>query len=400
MSNKGSILFSVQRRSHRCAMHSAVETAKRYTFEPEETEPGALKIGISGILSLDTVKDFKADVEGLLDKTTAHALTFDLTGVKYLDSTGALAVALSRDRAARKSIQFGVTGMSAETRRLIEIVDFDATRDAEQLRTISANAWTRLQDTSARLSDRIDLLCLFVGDLAASLASSMIHPRSVRWEAVLHYMKRAGMEGLPIVGLISMLLGMIMAFMASLQLRMFGANLYVASLVSIALVKELGPIMTAIIFAGRSGSAFSAEIGTMRVNEEIDALSTMGFEPIKFLAVPKVLAAVLVVPLLTLYADLLGILGGLFVGIVGMDLTAQAYLQQTRESLEVFDIVSSLFKSMCFAVMISGVSCHHGFQAKGGAQAVGSATTSAVVSSIFLIIVADSAFAIMLHYIR
>jgi phospholipid/cholesterol/gamma-HCH transport system permease protein len=138
----------------------------------------------------------------------------------------------------------------------------------------------------------------------------------------------------------------------------------------------------------------------MRVNEEIDALSTMGFDPVKFLAVPKVIASVLVVPILTIYADLLGILGGLFVGIVGMDLTVQSYLQQTRESLEVFDIVSSLFKSMCFAVMIAGISCHHGFQAKGGAQAVGSATTSAVVSSIFLIIVADSAFAIMLHYIR
>jgi phospholipid/cholesterol/gamma-HCH transport system permease protein len=213
-------------------------------------------------------------------------------------------------------------------------------------------------------------------------------------------MKRAGMEGLPIVGLISLLLGLIMAFMASLQLRMFGANLYVASLVSIALVKELGPIMTAILFAGRSGSAFSAEIGTMLVNEEIAALSTMGFEPIRFLVVPKVIASILVVPILTLYADLLGILGGLFVGIAGMDLTVQSYLQQTRESLEVFDVVTSLFKSMCFAVMIAGISCHHGFQAKGGAEAVGTATTAAVVSSIFLIIITDSAFAIMLHYIR
>jgi phospholipid/cholesterol/gamma-HCH transport system permease protein len=381
-------------------MHSAVEAGKRCAFKPEEAEPGSLRVGISGILSVDTVKHFTADVERLLDKTTARAMTLDLTGIEYLDSTGALALVLSRDKAARKSIRFDVTGMSAETRRMIGIVDFEEDRDVERPVKAAADTWTQVQDTAARLSDYIDLLCLFVGDLAASLAASTIHPRSVRWEAVLHYMKRAGMEGLPIVGLISILLGMIMAFMASLQLRMFGANLYVASLVSIALVKELGPIMTAIIFAGRSGSAFSAEIGTMRVNEEIDALSTMGFDPVKFLAVPKVLASILVVPILTLYADLLGILGGLFVGIVGMDLTVQSYLQQTRESLEVFDVVSSLFKSMCFAVMIAGISCHHGFQAKGGAQAVGSATTSAVVSSIFLIIVADSAFAIMLHYIR
>jgi phospholipid/cholesterol/gamma-HCH transport system permease protein len=283
---------------------------------------------------------------------------------------------------------------------MIGIVDPGAGRSCETPKRTAPNAWMRVQDVAARLSDRMDLLCLFVGDLAATLAASLVRPRSVRWDAVLFTMKRAGMEGLPIVGLISILLGMIMAFMASLQLRMFGANLYVASLVSIALVKELGPIMTAILFAGRSGSAFSAEIGTMRVNEEIDALSTMGFEPVKFLVVPKVIASVLVVPILTLYADVLGILGGLFVGVAGMDLTVQSYLQQTRESLEVFDVVSSLFKAMCFAAMIAGISCHHGFQAKGGAGAVGSATTSAVVSSIFLIIITDSAFAIMLHYIR
>ena len=381
-------------------MQSSFGAGKRYTFRPEEEESGSVKVGISGILSLDTVREFTADVEGLLDRTSAPALIFDLNGIEYLDSTGALALILSRDKAARKSIHIRMTGMSAETGRMIGIVDYDAHRSGELSKRTAPNAWMRAQDAAARLSDRMDLICLFVGDLATSLAASLVRPRSVRWEAVLFYMKRAGMEGLPIVGLISILLGMIMAFMASLQLRMFGANLYVASLVSIALVKELGPIMTAILFAGRSGSAFSAEIGTMRVNEEIDALSTMGFEPVNFLVMPKVIASILVVPILTLYADLLGILGGLFVGIAGMDLTVQSYLQQTKESLEVFDVVSSLFKSMCFAAMIAAISCHHGFQARGGAEAVGSATTSAVVSSIFLIIITDSAFAIMLHYIR
>ncbi len=381
-------------------MHSTLESVKRYSLRPEKAESGSLRVGISGILSLETVKGFSAEVNGLIETTSATALTFDLGGLEYMDSTGALALVQSRDRAARRSIPVRLTGMSAEAGRVLGIVADDSTRSAAPPNQASANAWMRLQDAAARLSDRVDLLCLFVGDVASALAASLVRPRSVRWDAVLSTMKRAGLEGLPIVGLISLLLGLIMAFMASLQLRMFGANLYVASLVSISLVKELGPIMTAILFAGRSGSAFSAEIGTMLVNEEIDALSTMGFEPIRFLVVPKVIASVLVVPILTIYADLLGILGGLFVGIAGMDLSVQSYLQQTRESLEVFDIVSSLFKSMCFAALIAGISCHHGFQAKGGAQAVGSATTSAVVASIFLIIITDSAFAIMLHYIR
>jgi phospholipid/cholesterol/gamma-HCH transport system permease protein len=213
-------------------------------------------------------------------------------------------------------------------------------------------------------------------------------------------MKRAGADGLPIVALISLLLGLIMAFMSSLQLKQFGATIYVANLVTLAMVRELGPIMTAILVAGRSGSAFAAEIGTMVVNDEVNALVTMGFDPIRFLAVPKVLAVMVVVPILTVYADLFAILGGLIVGITGLDLTAFTYIQQTKSSIRVFDFATSLIKAVVFALLIAGIGCQRGFQVKGGAEGVGTSTTSAVVSAIFLIILADSAFAIMLHYIQ
>jgi phospholipid/cholesterol/gamma-HCH transport system permease protein len=158
--------------------------------------------------------------------------------------------------------------------------------------------------------------------------------------------------------------------------------------------------MTSILVAGRSGSAFAAEIGTMIVNDEVNALKAMGFEPIRFLAVPKVLATIIVVPILTVYADLFAILGGLVVGVVGLDLTAYSYIQQTREGVAVFDIVSSMVKSAVFAGLIAGIGCQRGFQVREGAESVGTLTTSAVVSAIFLVIVADSAFAIILHYIR
>jgi len=170
--------------------------------------------------------------------------------------------------------------------------------------------------------------------------------------------------------------------------------------VAIAIVRELGPLMTGSIVAGRSGSAFGAEIGTMMVNEEVDALRTMGFDPTRFLAVPKVLAAMLVVPLLTLYADVFGILGGLLIGVVFLDLTVYSYVDWTLWSITLFDILSSLIKSIVFAALIAGIGCQRGFKVKGGAEGVGTSTTSAVVSAIFLIILADSAFAIMLHYIR
>jgi phospholipid/cholesterol/gamma-HCH transport system permease protein len=213
-------------------------------------------------------------------------------------------------------------------------------------------------------------------------------------------MKSVGVDALPIVGLISFLLGLIMAFMSAVQLQQFGANIYVASLVSLAMVRELGPIMTAIIVAGRSGSAFAAEIGTMKISDEVDALFTMGFEPTRFLVVPKVIASVITVPILVLFSDLFAIFGGLVVGVFMLDLTTNAYIAQTLKTLTVFDVFWGFLKAAVFALLIAGIGCLRGFQVRGGAAEVGKATTSAVVSSIFLIILADAVFAVILRYWR
>ena len=189
-----------------------------------------------------------------------------------------------------------------------------------------------------------------------------------------------------------------MAFMSSVQLQQFGANIYVANLVSLSMTRELGPIMTAIIVAGRSGSAYAAEIGTMKVSEEVDALFTMGFDPTRFLVVPKIIAAVTVVPFLTLFSDVFAIFGGLIVGVTMLDLTVSSYVTQTIKSLDLFDVFWGFMKSGVFALLISWIGCLRGFQVRGGAEAVGRATTSAVVSSIFLIIVTDSIFSVILRY--
>jgi phospholipid/cholesterol/gamma-HCH transport system permease protein len=207
-------------------------------------------------------------------------------------------------------------------------------------------------------------------------------------------------DGLPIVAIIGLLTGLIIAFMSFLQLKMVGANIYVPSLVSFAMIKELGPLMTAILVAGRSGSAFAAEIGTMVVNEEVDALHTMGFDPIRFLAIPKIIATVIVVPILTVYADLFGIVGGMIIGITSLDLTIQTYVTQSMKTIHVFDIVTSIIKAAVFAGLISAIGCQRGFQVRSGAQDVGKFTTSAVVVAIFMIVVADSIFAIMFYYIK
>jgi phospholipid/cholesterol/gamma-HCH transport system permease protein len=374
---------------------------RKYSIKTEGDKGGSFKLLLSGAIALDTLTIFMKETNTLLGNMDFTEITIDLGGIEYLDSSGALALVRIEENARQKSVPLGFMNMTADTKRIVGLIDYNALyKPPYVIAKKMPGFFERLGNSTIWLFRDIVLLMLFIGDLFSSLTESLLHPLSVRWDAVLFYMKRAGVDGLPIVGLISILIGLIMAFMASLQLRLVGANIYVASLVTVAIVRELGPIMTAIIVAGRSGSAFAAEIGTMMVNDEVDALTVMGFDPVKFLVVPKVLAAIVVVPILTLYSDLLGILGGLLVGVIGMDLTFYAYMQQTMNSFDVFDVVSSLFKSVCFAGLIAGISCHRGFQAKSGAESVGSAATSAVVASIFLIVVTDSAFAIMLQYIR
>ena len=240
----------------------------------------------------------------------------------------------------------------------------------------------------------------FVGEVSVTLASLLRHPGRLRLGDTVMYMQRVGVDALPIVGLISFLLGLIMAFMSAVQLQQFGANIYVASLVALSMVRELGPIMTAIIVAGRSGSAFAAEIGTMKVSEEVDALVTMGFKPALFLVAPKVIASVLVVPLLAMYSNMFAIAGGLLIGVTTLDLTVNGYMTQTMNTLSIFDINWGLFKSAIFAVLIATVGCFKGYQVRGGAASVGQATTSAVVTGIFLVILVDSLLAVILRYWR
>ena len=376
-----------------------LDADKKYKLRVEEREPGYVVLFISGRIALNELNDFMADVRSILKNRVTKQLDINLGGITYLDSAGTLALYQLEEKYTSQSVNVTFQDVGSQITGIMKLLN----EKVYQVPPLISggekiNIMEQLGEATLRFSNDFYQIMSFAGELLVSLIHSLMSPRSIRWREVLFYMKRAGVDGLPIVGLISFLLGLIMAFMSSLQLRIFGAGIYVASLLAIAMVKELGPIMTAILVAGRSGSAFAAEIGTMIVNDEVNALKTMGFNPIRFLAVPKVMATMFVMPLLTIFADLFAIVGGLLVGVIGLDLTIYTYIQQTRESIDVFDILSSLVKSVVFAVLIAGIGCQRGFGVTGGAESVGRSTTSAVVSAIFLIVVADSAFAIMLHY--
>ena len=376
-----------------------MNSQKAYTIHVQEERAGEVLLSLSGRIDVENLDLFTSETDAMMNQMTPSKLLVDLSNLEYLDSAGALGLLQLEDRAKAKSISLQFVNVTEEAKRIMGLISREALSMKPLVSEKKSNVIEQIGEGSLRLFNDFISIMTFLGDLLTAVGRSFFHPRAIRREDVLFYMKRVGVEGLPIVGLISFLLGLIIAFMSSLQLKQVGANIYVASLVGVAMVSELGPIMTAILVAGRSGSAFAAEIGTMEVNEEVDALMTMGFDPTLFLAVPKVLAAMVAVPILTLYSDLFGIGGGLVVGVLGLDLTVYTYVQETMKVISVTSIFRSLLKSVVFAVLIAGIGCQRGFQVRGGAQAVGSATTSAVVAGIFLVVVIDSAFAIIFNYI-
>ena len=368
-------------------------------YEVSNRNDETMTLNIHGRMDASNAARIIEGIKSLLKDRPPASLTINLEKVTYLDDFGALVLLELKNLMHSGKGSLKITNTSDKIRDVLTILSFDTLEGQVSFpKKRTTDMFTRFGEGVFRQASDLNFIFSFIGSVCLSLLYVCLHPRSLRTDDTFGSMEKTGVDALPIVGLISFLLGLIMAFMSSVQLRQFGANIYVASLVSLAMVRELGPIMTAIIVAGRSGSAFAAEIGTMKISEEVDALFTMGFDPTRFLVVPKIVASIIVVPFLTLFSDLFAILGGLVVGVYMLDLTANAYIAQTIKTLTLFDIFWGFLKSGVFALLIAMVGCLRGFQVRGGAASVGQATTSAVVTGIFLIILSDSIFAIILRY--
>jgi phospholipid/cholesterol/gamma-HCH transport system permease protein len=341
------------------------------------------------------IKSLKAEINSRHPKK----VTVDLNRITYFDDFGVLVLTELRNYLSEQNIPFNIIQPPPKVGEVLSLTNFD---DPDTCRLIAAkprdNFVLRLGNSAIKEAYNIRFLVSFLGSAALCLARVFVRPRLLRVNETILLMQKTGVDAVPIVGLISFLMGLIMAFVSSLQLAQFGASIYVASLVALSMVSELGPIMTAIVVAGRSGSAFAAEIGTMRISDEIDALFTMGISPTQFLVVPRIVAAMVVVPLLTLFADIFAILGGMLISLTMLDLTVVTYISQTIKSLSLFEFVWGLMKSIVFAGLVAWIGCLRGFQVRGGASEVGNAATSAVVSGIFLIILFDSIFAVIRSY--
>ena len=375
------------------------KTRESCQYDMVQNEDGSITINLQGRMDASNAGRLIKAVKSQLGDKMPSVLTVDLAKVTYLDDFGALVLIELKQWMRGTKNTFCLTNAADNVKSVLSILNFDHLEEARPLtQKQTPNMLLRLGDGVFRQASDLRFIFSFIGSVCLAMIYVVRHPKSLRANDTLSEMEKVGVDALPIVSLISFLLGLIMAFMSSVQLRQFGANIYVASLVGLAMVRELGPIMTAIIVAGRSGSAFAAEIGTMKISEEVDALFTMGFDPTRFLVLPKLVASLITVPILTLFSNIFAILGGLVVGVMMLDLTSNAYITQTIKTLTIFDVMLGFLKSGVFALVITLVGCLRGFQVRGGAAAVGQATTSAVVSSIFLIILSDSVFAVILRY--
>jgi phospholipid/cholesterol/gamma-HCH transport system permease protein len=361
-------------------------------------EPGPC-LSLAGRWALSYPRPDADALAAQIEAAGLRRLGFDTSGLQAWDSTLIVFLRRLRDETRRRGVELDPSGLPDGARQLLALADAVPPADRRAaddapprlLASIGTATLTALRGTPQTLA--------FIGEATRALGRLIVGRARMRGSDLLWLIQECGPRALPIVTLISFLVGMILAYMGAVQLQDFGAQIYVADLVGLGMAREMGAIMTGVIMAGRSGAAFAAQLGTMQVNEEIDALRTLGVSPMEFLVLPRMLALVLMVPLLTLYADFVGILAGLFVGVTLLDLGAVQYLNQTVNALELRHFVAGLIKAAVFGVLIAVAGCMRGMQCGRSAQAVGEATTSAVVTAIVYMVVAAALLTILFERI-
>lgn len=326
------------------------------------------------------------------------SVTVDGAQVEALDTAGAWTLQQWLLRLRRDGVPLTIVGLRAEPARLLEAiarhVRDPAATTALPARPGASNALDQIGRHTVGSTGQAVALLAFVGESALALATCLAHPKRLRWRPILFNIRSAGFDALPIVGLLSFLLGVVVAYQAADQLRRYGANIFVADLVGLSMLREFAPLMTAIIIAGRSGSAYAAQIGTMAVTEEIDAMRTIGIAPLELLVLPKIIALVIALPLLTVFADVLGVFGGMVMARAQLGVSYGEFLDRFSKAISVTSYLIGIGKAPVFAAIIAVVGCFQGMRTRGGPDSVGRQTTRAVVQGIFLVIVADALFSV------
>lgn len=361
-----------------------------------ESGSDSTTIYISGRLDSATVAELWMQGPQAVAQLTGKTLHLDLKDITFCDGAGSAFLIEMETQAANRKMGFELVNLKPDIKDFIERFDQARLKRVLSTKTPDLNIVVQIGKTFSGLATDIHELVIFWGHLLSAFAWTFSHIRRVRWNDLLKLIELVGVNAVGITALLGFLFGLIMAFSAAMPLRQFGVEVYVSDLVAVALVRVLGPFITAIIIAGRSGSAFAAELGTMKINNELDALNVMGLEPMRFLVIPRITTTILMAPLLTVLTNIAGIVGsGLVIMSLGYGLST--YYDHVQSILDMTDVFVGLCKALVFGGLVGGIGCLRGLQTQTGAGAVGVSATRAVVSGIILVVVAEGIFSVLLY---
>jgi len=339
-------------------------------------------------------KAFERELQAL---PSVARVTFDAQDLSDWDSSILTFLATVSDVCRQRGVSVELDGLPAGIRQLLDLAEAVPERAGARQQVREASLLERVGGRAIGMAGSAAEMLSFLGDMTVTFVRLFGMKARYRASDLFLLIQQCGAQALPIVTLISFLVGVILAFVGAIQLKQFGAQIYVANLVGVAMMREMGAMMTAILMAGRTGAAFAAQLGTMKVTQEIDAFTTAGFSPLEFLVLPRTVALILMMPLLCLYSDFVGIVGGAAIGVGMLDLSWTTYIQQTMHAVRLTDIVGGVFKSAVYGVLIALAGCLRGLQSGNSSSAVGDAATSAVVTGIVAIIVACGIFAVVFY---
>jgi phospholipid/cholesterol/gamma-HCH transport system permease protein len=362
---------------------------------PWQLTPSAGRIAFAGELRIDDAAAIWHQLAQLVAQAgPTRRLDLDLSAAAAVDGAVMALVVELRASLQRRGIAAEIIGATSPMAAVVHLYGGDRPSALEPA-VVREGAIARLGTALLGLGQRARRAISFAGDLASGTVAVIRRPRVANWRELAALIGRAGTDGVPIVLVLDFLVGFVMAYQSTRQLENYGANLYVADIVGVSLTRELAPLITAIIIAGRSGAGFAAELGTMRVSEELDALATLGIAPIPYLVVPRVLALAIAAPVLALLGDIAGVFGGLVVGAASLDVHPRAYMNELREVVAASDVWTGLVKSIAFGIAIAIIGCQQGLSTRGAAQGVGRSTTTTVVVCLFTLVAIDTALTML-----
>ncbi len=366
------------------------------SVQAQVSADGDIVLRFEGRLDSTSTGDLWRKTTAFLRENAAKHVVAETEGVDYCDGSGLGLLFGLILQGHREGFTVEIRGLRAEFKQMLEMFDIAKFARAKGIEHKQTNFAEKTGRATVKIWNDINEQISFVGRLCAAVASAALHPLQIRWKDVFLAAEKAGANAVGIIVLIGFLFGLIMAFSSAMPLKQYGGEIYVSDLVAMALVRVLGPFITAIILAGRTGSAFAAELGTMKINDEIDALKTMGLDPMRFLVVPRVIATVAVTGLLATLTNLAGLTGSAVV-VLSLGFPLVTYIDHVRSAIDSGDVFAGLFNAVVYGALVGAVGCMRGLQTTTGASAVGVSTTRAVVSGIILIVIAEGIFAVLYY---